>query len=238
LRQVAQKYGSHGGIQPYFWGMPRLIHAEKLAKSYGDVQVLQNLDFALESGEFVAVTGPSGSGKSTLLHLLAGLEQPDSGILTFDGRPYPRSGSALNRFRNEQLGLVFQFHHLMPELTALENILLPAAIAGSVTAEVQSRAAELLKQLDVAHRSTHRPDALSGGEQQRVAIARALINQPQVLLADEPSGNLDGARAEELYRLLDDARSAYGVAVVVVTHSEGLAARADRRLTLRNGQWT
>jgi lipoprotein-releasing system ATP-binding protein len=217
--------------------MKPLIQAEHLCKSYGSLQVLQDLDFELFETEFVAITGASGSGKSTLLHLLAGLDQADSGQLRFAGEPYPTQGSALDRFRNRELGLVFQFHHLMPELTALENIVLPALIAGRSAREAEAIALELAERLDFIERIKHRPDALSGGEQQRVAIARALINRPKVVLADEPSGNLDRARSEELYALLADARSAWNVSVVVVTHSDWLAARADRRLHLQDGAW-
>ncbi len=217
--------------------MKPLIQAEHLCKSYGSLKVLQNLDFELFESEFVAITGASGSGKSTLLHLLAGLDQADSGQLRFAGAPYPTQGSALDRFRNQELGLVFQFHHLMPELTALENIVLPALIAGRPAREAEDVAHELAERLDLAQRLKHRPDAMSGGEQQRVAIARALINRPKVLLADEPSGNLDRARSEELYSLLAEARSTWNVSVVVVTHSDWLAARADRRLHLQDGAW-
>jgi lipoprotein-releasing system ATP-binding protein len=199
--------------------------------------VLHHIDFELLPSEFVAITGASGSGKSTLLHLLGGLDQPDSGQLFVAGEPYPTSGRALDQFRNQQLGLVFQFHHLMPELNALENIMLPASIAGRPSNEVSAFARELADRLGIFHRLTHRPDELSGGEQQRVAIARALINRPKLLLADEPSGNLDRARSEELYELLADARKAWNVAVVVVTHSEWLAGKADRRLHLQDGAW-
>jgi len=197
--------------------MDCLIRAENLCKSYGSLRVLHHIDFELLPSEFVAITGASGSGKSTLLHLLGGLDQPDSGQLFVAGEPYPTSGRALDQFRNQQLGLVFQFHHLMPELNALENIMLPASIAGRPSNEVGAFARELADRLDISHRLSHRPDELSGGEQQRVAIARALINRPKLLLADEPSGNLDRARSEELYELLSDARKAWNVAVVVVT---------------------
>ena len=217
--------------------MECLIRAENLCKSYGSLRVLHHIDFELLPSEFVAITGASGSGKSTLLHLLGGLDQPDSGQLFVAGEPYPTSGRALDQFRNQQLGLVFQFHHLMPELNALENIMLPASIAGRPSNEVGAFARELADRLDISHRLSHRPDELSGGEQQRVAIARALINRPKLLLADEPSGNLDRARSEELYELLSDARKAWNVAVVVVTHSEWLAAKADRRLHLQDGAW-
>jgi lipoprotein-releasing system ATP-binding protein len=217
--------------------MDCLIRAENLCKSYGSLRVLHHIDFELLPSEFVAITGASGSGKSTLLHLLGGLDQPDSGQLFVAGEPYPTSGRALDQFRNQQLGLVFQFHHLMPELNALENIMLPASIAGRPSNEVSAFARELADRLGIFHRLTHRPDELSGGEQQRVAIARALINRPKLLLADEPSGNLDRARSEELYELLADARKAWNVAVVVVTHSEWLAGKADRRLHLQDGAW-
>jgi lipoprotein-releasing system ATP-binding protein len=218
--------------------MSHLIEAQNLHKSYGSLQVLQGIDFSLNSSEFVAITGASGSGKSTLLHLLAGLDQPDQGQLAFEGLPYAQSGKALDLFRNKSLGLVFQFHHLMPELTALENILLPAMIAGNYGKNPEDQARAIAERLDVADRLNHRPDELSGGEQQRIAIARALINQPKMLLADEPSGNLDRGRSEELYRLLDECRKVWNVAIVVATHSDWLAGKADRRLHLQDGQWT
>lgn len=218
--------------------MSTIIRATNLSKSYGSLQVLRDIDLALEAGEFLAITGASGSGKSTLLHLLAGLDAPDHGSLLFDDLPYPKSGRSLEQFRNKNIGLVFQFHHLMPELSAMENILLPAAIGGGVTRETQLRAEELAERLGVSGRMAHRPDQLSGGEQQRVAIARALINQPKVLFADEPSGNLDRARSEELYELLSEARRAWNVAIIAVTHAESLASRADRRLHLQDGAWT
>lgn len=215
--------------------MSILLRAESISKSYGDLNVLKEVSLEVHAGEFLAITGPSGSGKSTLLHILGGLDSADSGLISFNGQPYPTKSKDIDRFRNRELGFVFQFHHLLPEFTALENICMPGWVGGQ--SDVEAQAQKWAKAFGIADRLDHLPGALSGGEQQRVAVARALVHQPKLLLADEPSGNLDSQRAEELFQLLQQARNEADLAIVVVTHSELWAQNADRTLHLSDGAW-
>jgi lipoprotein-releasing system ATP-binding protein len=218
-----------------------LLEARGLAKIYrrrqGDVTVLAGCDFALAEGEAVAVTGPSGSGKSTLLNLLGGLDDPTSGSVLHRGRELERrEGTALAAWRNRALGFVFQFHFLLPDFTARENLLLPARMAGPLDAAAEARADALLAAVGLTNRATHLPAELSGGEQQRVAVARAFMNRPEVVLADEPFGNLDRTKGRDLAGLLFDLRAREGTSLVIVTHDRDLAARADRILGLSGGR--
>ncbi len=220
--------------------MPPLLVAESLTKSYpigsGDkLVVLKDVDFELSPGEIVAVVGESGSGKSTLLHLLGALDRPDSGTVVFKGVDiFKKSDDELAEFRNRSIGLVFQFHHLLPEFSALENVAMPALIQQRKLADVQTRARELLVMLGLEGRLEHRPSMLSGGEQQRVAFARALMNNPDVILADEPTGNLDSDTADVLQDEMIRLARETGRAFVIVTHSPGLASHADRILRLES----
>ncbi|GAB6064090.1 ABC transporter ATP-binding protein [Deferrisoma palaeochoriense] len=221
--------------------MEPVLRAEALEKSYpqpgGELRVLKGIDLAVEPGIRMAVVGPSGAGKSTLLHLLGGLDRPSGGRVWF-GREdlFARSDLELARFRNRYVGFVFQFHHLLPEFTAVENVAFPARIAGTPRREAEARARELLEQVGLADRAHHRPGELSGGEQQRVAIARALVCEPRVLLADEPTGNLDHNTGEAVHDLLVEWNRRTGVALVVVTHNPELARRMDRVVTLVDGR--
>ena len=221
--------------------MSAILQAAGLRKVYegGDgtpIEVLAGVDLEVTRGEFVAIVGSSGSGKSTLLHLLGALDAPSSGTVWLDGRPYDELDSeAIAEVRNRKLGFVFQFHHLLREFTALENVMLPLLIAGDDESRARSRAEELLAAVGLAGRMTHRPSALSGGEQQRTAVARALAADPLVILADEPSGNLDNANSERLHGLFARLASEFETALVVVTHNRALAARADRVLSLEGG---
>ena len=215
-----------------------MIQATYIVKSYGPLEVLRGLDFNVESGEVVAIVGASGAGKSTLLQILGTLDVPNQGELHIDGTPvHGMSRSALSRFRNENLGFVFQSHRLLPEFNALENVMMPAWISGQSTDQSTPRAEALLQELGLGHRFAHNPSELSGGEQQRVAVARALMNRPKVLLADEPSGNLDSENAEALHDLFFQLRDRSGQTIVLVTHNESLAARADRTLRMADGQF-
>jgi lipoprotein-releasing system ATP-binding protein len=201
------------------------------------IEVLRGIDLAVPQGQVVAVTGPSGSGKSTLLNLLGSLDRPDEGSILWGGRVlHQLSDGERSRLRNLEVGFVFQFHHLLPDFTALENVMMPALVAGVGAAERRARAQELLEAVGLADRQEHRPGELSGGEQQRVAVARALVNAPKLLLADEPGGNLDRERADQLHELLLSMRTRSGLALVVVTHDEGLARRADVWLHLEQGR--
>jgi lipoprotein-releasing system ATP-binding protein len=222
--------------------MSALLEARRLGKRYlgGDgrpIHVLEDCDLSVSRGEFVAVTGASGTGKSTLLHLLGALDRPSAGTVALDGVDYATcSAETLAALRNRKIGYVFQFHHLLRDFTALENVMLPQLIAGASQAEATRRAEELLGAVGLAARLTHEPGRLSGGEQQRVAVARALANAPALLLADEPSGNLDAANADQLHGLFSGLSRQYEAAVVVVTHNRLLAERADRILCLEEGR--
>jgi lipoprotein-releasing system ATP-binding protein len=221
--------------------MSAILEAQGLRKVYegGDgtpIEVLAGVDLEVERGEFVAIVGSSGSGKSTLLHLLGALDTPSSGVVRLDGRPYAElDPESLAAVRNRKLGFVFQFHHLLREFTALENVMLPLLIAGEDESRARSRAEELLAAVGLAGRMTHRPSALSGGEQQRTAVARALAADPLIILADEPSGNLDNANSERLHGLFGRLAREFETALVVVTHNRSLAGRADRVLSLDGG---
>lgn len=216
------------------------IEARGLAKSYLDgdrqVDVLKAVDLTVAAGEMVAIVGPSGSGKSTLLHLLGGLDQADAGFLRVAGRDLPRlSRTELAEFRNRQLGFVFQFHHLLPDFDALENVMMPGRIAGLPPRRVEERALELLEEVGLAERLDFFPGQLSGGERQRVAICRALLLEPAILLADEPTGSLDPASAEQVFGLLLGLQRRHHTATLLVTHNPGLASRCARILELRGG---
>ena len=214
-----------------------MIRAEGLRKCYGALTVLQDVSLEVARGEVVSVVGASGAGKTTLLQILGSLSRPDGGRVEVDGTDLFALGDrALSEFRNRRIGFVFQFHHLLPEFTALENVCLPGLIGGRDRREVEAHAVALLDMMGLSARRDHKPAELSGGEQQRTAIARALINTPAVLLADEPSGNLDSTNREEIHRLFFELRERFGQTVVIVTHDERLAARADRMITMRDGR--
>lgn len=213
-----------------------MIRIRDLHKAYGQLPVLRGLTLDIPTAELVAIVGPSGAGKSTLLQLMGTLDKPDQGEVYFDDQAvFSLSDSALADFRNRKIGFVFQQHHLLPEFTAEENVLLPAMISGKITAEKKAYAQELFELLGVSSRKEHKPAALSGGEQQRFAVARALINRPSVVLADEPSGNLDTHNARELHQLFLTLREKYKQTIVVVTHNMALAELADRKITLVDG---
>lgn len=213
-----------------------IIEAKSIVKSFGSLQVLKGIDFGVGKGEVVSIMGASGAGKSTLLQILGTLSTPDSGSLTINGTDVlGLSGKELSAFRNKEIGFVFQFHHLLPEFTALENVMIPAFIAGRSDRDAKAAATELLTELGLKDRVSHKPSELSGGEQQRVAIARALINKPAILFADEPSGNLDSVTKAELHKLFFDLRDKFGQTIIIVTHDPELAAMCDRSLFMRDG---
>ncbi len=213
-----------------------MIQAKGIEKSFGTLKVLKGIDFSAAQGEVVSIMGASGAGKSTLLQIIGTLSTPDSGELLIDGIDVLKlKGRQLAEFRNRKIGFVFQFHHLLPEFTALENVMIPAFIAGRSRSDAERAAKELLTDLGLAERFSHKPSELSGGEQQRVAIARALINNPSVLFADEPSGNLDSRTKEELHNLFFSLRDKYGQTIVIVTHDPDLAKMCDRSLFMRDG---
>ena len=213
-----------------------MIKAENIVKSYGKLQVLKGVSVHIGAGEIVSVTGASGAGKSTLLHILSTLDKADSGEIIVDSiNTRLLNDKKLAEFRNRKIGFVFQFHHLLPEFTALENICIPAFINQKTKKEAEQQALELMEFLNLTDRASHKPSELSGGEQQRVAVARALINQPAVLMADEPSGNLDSENAAQLHQLFFDLRKKFNQTIVIVTHNEELASMSDRRLYMRDG---
>jgi len=215
-----------------------MISAKNIEKAYGDLQVLKGVDLEVGDGEVVSIVGDSGAGKTTLLQILGTLDRPDSGTLTINGEDLnAMSRQQLSTFRNRRIGFIFQFHHLLPEFTALENVCMPAFIGGSSRAESEKKAMALLDRLNIKARSDHKPSQLSGGEQQRVAVARALMNDPAVIFADEPSGNLDSKNAEQLHRLFFELRKEFNQTFVIVTHDKDLAQMADRTLEMVDGRF-
>ena len=215
-----------------------MVSANQITKSFGSLQVLKGVDIEVKKGEIVSIVGASGAGKTTLLQILGTLEKPDSGSITINNTEVSSlKKSDLTNFRNREIGFVFQFHHLLPEFTALENICIPAYIGGLTKAVAEEKAMNLLKKLGLTERANHKPNALSGGEQQRVAVARALINDPSVVFADEPSGNLDSKNADELHQLFFNLRDEFGQTFIIVTHNKDLAGMADRTLNMVDGKF-
>lgn len=213
-----------------------MLEAKGIKKSFGKLQILKGVDLDIKRGEIVTIVGPSGAGKSTLLHIIGTLDSPEAGNVHINGVSVNSlSPKKLSAFRNEHIGFIFQFHHLLPEFTALENICIPAYIAKKGKKETEAKAYEFLELLGLAHRADHKPNELSGGEQQRVAVARALINNPSIILADEPSGNLDSKNAESLHHLFVDLRDRLNQTLVIVTHNENLANMADRIVHMKDG---
>ncbi|HBA87565.1 MAG TPA: lipoprotein-releasing system ATP-binding protein LolD [Geobacter sp.] len=221
--------------------MSSLLEVRNLYKSYGDgsakVEVLKGIDISVEAGDTIAMVGPSGAGKSTLLHVMGTIDRPTTGEVLFDGEQiFSLSDQPLAAFRNRSIGFVFQFHHLLPEFSALENVMMPLLIGGEKRLQAEGRARQLLTDVGLSHRMTHRPGELSGGEQQRVAIARALVRSPRLLLADEPTGNLDMKTSEEVHDLLYSIQRSTGITLVIVTHNEHLAAGMARTIRVVDGR--
>lgn len=214
-----------------------MIKLRNITKSFGTLQVLKGIDIDIEKGEIVSIVGPSGAGKTTLLQIMGTLDKADTGSIEIDGVDVGRlSQSKLSRFRNQKIGFVFQFHQLLPEFTALENVMIPGFIGGMGRKEARARAEELLAFMGLSERAGHKPNELSGGEKQRVAVARALMNEPAVVMADEPSGSLDSQNKAELHQLFFDLRERFGQTFVIVTHDEELARLTDRTIHMRDGR--
>ncbi len=214
-----------------------MIQAQGIERRFGSLQVLHQVSLEVQAGEIVSISGRSGAGKSTLLHILGTLDRPDAGQIRIDGEEISGlSDKALSQFRNKHIGFVFQFHHLLPEFTAEENLMIPWLIQGKAEAKARQKARELLDLLGLKERFQHKPNALSGGEQQRVAVARALMNDPKVVFADEPSGNLDSQTAEQLHHLFFELRKELGQTFVIVTHNQELAGMTDRNIEMRDGR--
>jgi len=213
-----------------------ILQAHNIQKSFGDLQVLKGVDLSVEKGEIVSIVGASGAGKTTLLQILGTLDYPDKGTININNlNPADLKPSKLAEFRNQHIGFVFQFHHLLPEFSALENVCIPGFIAGKNPKEVTDKAQELIHFLGIKERQSHKPAQLSGGEQQRLAVARALLNNPDIILADEPSGNLDSKNSEELHHLFFKLRDEFAQTFIMVTHNEQLANMADRKITMQDG---
>lgn len=214
-----------------------LIELKGITKSFDGTPVLKGIDLTIEKGEIVSITGPSGAGKSTLLHITGGLDKPDKGEIIFNGTDIAKlNDKEIAGFRNRNIGFVFQFHELLPEFSALENIMMPALIAGCNKVESQKRAMEILNILNLQNKADNKPAEMSGGENQRIAVARALMNKPQIILADEPSGSLDSQNKNDLHNLFFKLREDFGQTFVIITHDESLASKADRIIRLRDGQ--
>lgn len=213
-----------------------MLEATGLTKRYGDLEILKGINLSVKQGEILSIVGASGAGKTTLLQVLGTLEKPDSGELLIDGvNPFQLSSNKLSNFRNTQIGFIFQFHQLLPEFTAIENICLPAMIKGSSMKDAQKEACKLLEILNLTNRAEHKPNELSGGEQQRIAVARSLINNPKVIFADEPSGNLDSKNSKELHQLFFDLRDEFNQTFVIITHNNELSEMTDRKLLMQDG---
>lgn len=213
-----------------------MLEATGLTKRYGDLEILKGINLSVKQGEILSIVGASGAGKTTLLQVLGTLEKPDSGELLISGvNPFQLSSNKLSNFRNTQIGFIFQFHQLLPEFTAIENICLPALIKGSSMKDAQKEAYKLLEILNLTNRAEHKPNELSGGEQQRIAVARSLINNPKVIFADEPSGNLDSKNSKELHQLFFDLRDEFNQTFVIITHNNELSEMTDRKLLMQDG---
>lgn len=213
-----------------------MLRTKNITKSYGELSILKGIDLEILDKEIVSIVGSSGAGKTTLLQILGTLDKPDGGDVFFDNtNPFTLSSNDLSKFRNQKIGFIFQFHQLLPEFTALENICIPALVGGMNMRDAKQRAKSLLDRLQLGNRAEHKPAELSGGEQQRVAVCRALINQPSIIFADEPSGNLDSKNSKELHQLFFELREELGQSFVIVTHNEELANMADRKLVMRDG---
>lgn len=213
-----------------------MVQVSGLHKSYGQLKVLKGIDLEVRKGEVISIVGASGAGKSTLLHIIGTLDIPDQGNVLIDGEDvFTRSSKSLAAFRNQAIGFVFQFHNLLPEFSALENVMIPGLIGKRDVNQVKQKATDLMNLLGIGHRLEHKPSELSGGEQQRAAVARALINDPALILADEPSGNLDSKNAAELHQLFFDLRKKFDQTFIIVTHNQEFAAMADRKLEIKDG---